>query len=619
MKARFRIYLDDLSSYVYAGTDLYIEFRDCEDIQYSATNVFDNFSIDIQTGIKQVDQWNNTGGGQSYTSNFESLSDNGSYIEFVASLNSFSSFESFVSAGIVEIYPLANETLLYLYTQNSENNALNKSLTLVNIISGKFNHSIGVKSLNIDVVNINMNFNYVYIPSLNRYYYVDSIEIISNDVRRLHLKEDVLMSWKPLIKRQDAFISRCQSLDNRFLLKDDRLPLEDKISHQYFKNLNMGALKNITLDYSNNTWNRFLISTISNIESLTNGETNPPSNSGLPQIATHVSSHDCIRFGSHIIVSRFINGIFNDDAVNSFVNSVLWLPFDPISVFGAINNLPIRAGNKYLNSSGIFVDNSSTQSATYCYGIQQNNDSPYLVIADFTFNQSGGVGVTDSMLMRESYWDIFIPFVGWVNIDFAKVYDKRILIYYSMDLKTGISTAYIYNYTDKIVIYSTTCTLGIQIDLTTTNRLENTRQKQANDLNMLMSTMTSVFSIGLGIATENPIATAGGVLSMGKAITGYVNANNQIYERANTSFGTSDGAIHGPLDICIRRSYHAPLSIDYIVYAHTQGYPANKYDNLSSYTGYVEIGEIHFNPFNEVIYQDEINEIVTLLKDGVIF
>ena len=34
MKAKFRIYFDDLSAYIYSGTDLYIEFRDCEDILY---------------------------------------------------------------------------------------------------------------------------------------------------------------------------------------------------------------------------------------------------------------------------------------------------------------------------------------------------------------------------------------------------------------------------------------------------------------------------------------------------------------------------------------------------------------------------------------------------------
>ena len=92
-----------------------------------------------------------------------------------------------------------------------------------------------------------------------------------------------------------------------------------------------------------------------------------------------------------------------------------------------------------------------------------------------------------------------------------------------------------------------------------------------------------------------------------------------LIERAQMNFGTSNGALYSPLEACVRRSYHKPLAIDYLTYAHTQGYPANKYDSLSLYTGYVEIGEIHFNPFNEVIYQDEITEIVTLLKDGVIF
>lgn len=244
MKARFRIYLDDLSSYVYSGTDLYIEFKDCEDIQYSATSDFDNISIDIQTGIKQIDQWYNAGGGQAYTSNFESLSTNGSYIEFVANLNDFSSFESFVSAGIVEIYPLANETLVYLYTQNSENNALNKDITLVNIINGKFNHSIGVKSLNIDVVNIDMNFNYVYIPSLNRYYYVDSVEIVSNDVRRLMLKEDVLMSWKSLIRQQSAFVDRQENTYDADIV-------DDLVTYSYDKFINTEVITLYTNIYEN--------------------------------------------------------------------------------------------------------------------------------------------------------------------------------------------------------------------------------------------------------------------------------------------------------------------------------------------------------------------------------
>ena len=257
MKARFKIYFDNLSAYVYAGTDLYIEFRDCEDIEHSAVNIFDNMSIDIQSNLKQVDQWFNAGGGQSYTSNFESLSDNGSYIEFVANLNDVSSLNGFVNTGIVKVYPLANETLLYLYTQNSENNALDKSLTLIDIINGKFNHSIGVKSLNIDVVNIPMNFNYVYIPSLNRYYYVDSVEIISNDVRRLMLKEDVLMSWKSLIRQQSAFVDRQENLYDSDIV-------DDLVTYSYDKSIINNVIQLYTDIYENteNTNLNFVIETV---------------------------------------------------------------------------------------------------------------------------------------------------------------------------------------------------------------------------------------------------------------------------------------------------------------------------------------------------------------------
>lgn len=619
MKAKFRIYFDDLSAYIYSGTDLYIEFRDCEDILYSAVNVFDNISIDIQSNLKQVDQWNNSGGGASYTSNFESLSDNGSYIEFVANLNNFSSFESFVSAGIVEIYPLANETLLYLYTQNSENNALNKSLTLVNIINGKFNHSIGVKSLNIDVTNIDMNFNYVYIPSLNRYYYIDSIEIISNDIRRLHLKEDVLMSWNLLIRRQSAFILRRENGSNRSVLKDDRLPLEDKVSFQHFAITN-GSLKNITFDYNpSDSERRYCVISYTSEDTFIGSDLNisAPSNSGLPNIISHLNNKTDISFINKSELDKLTYGLYANAGLTSYIENIMWFPFNVTSVFTTRTN-KIFVGDKVLKNDGTWGSITDTNAL---YTIQsRESSSPYLIIADFTFNQSGGVDVVDSMLMRESYWDIFIPFVGWVNIDFAKVYGKRILIYYTMDLKTGISTAYVYDYTDKKVIYSTTCIIGIKVDFTTSNMYENIKQKQANDLNMLISGLSSALSIGVGVATENPVAIAGGVLSLGKGIASYVNTNNMIVERANISFGTSDGALYSPLAVSVRRSYHAPIFIDTDVYGHMQGYPSNEYVlDFEDVYGYVEVGEIHFNPFNEVIYQDEITEIVTLLKDGVIF
>ena len=60
------------------------------------------------------------------------------------------------------------------------------------------------------------------------------------------------------------------------------------------------------------------------------------------------------------------------------------------------------------------------------------------------------------------------------------------------------------------------------------------------------------------------------------------------------------------------------MTIESTVYGKLQGYPANYYTSLSSITGYTEIGDIQFNASNNDIYNVEIDEIIALLKSGVI-
>ena len=624
MKAKFRLHLDELSAFVYSGIPFYIEFNNVNNYVDLNIQDTDNLSITINQNTKQIDMWYTGGGGETITSNFESISTNGSYIEFDATCNDVLALKKFVDAGIIEFNALPNDTLIYLYKQNNANNVVNKNIILIDIISGQFNHSIAFKTLNVDVVNIPMNFNYVYIPSLNRYYYVDSVEIVSNDIRRLHLREDVLMTWQKLIKQQTALITRKQSGSNSNVLIDDRLPLEDKLSYDYFKSLTMLDGKNITFDYETKG-KRFCSLSFTNASTyiaILNDIQPPVNNSGLPTIQSHMNYQTCMAFFPYITLYELIKGLYADSSKASYIENLMWLPFDPLFVFDTLNEAGsyLYCGDKVLGVDGTWITQSQaiSQGKAVCQ-LSQTMGSPYLVLADFTFNSNGGIDITNSMLMQNSYWEIYIPFVGWVPVTYSKVYNKRIWIYYTIDMKTGISTAYIYNFTDKIVLYSATCTLGVKVDFSTSNQLENTRQKQANDLNMLIGGLSSAISIGVGIASENPVAIAGGVLSFGKQVVSYVNSNNMLIERANTSFGTSDGALYSPLEVCVRRSYHKPISIDNDVYASMQGYPTNTYSDLQIITGYTEIGEIHFDPKIADIYQDEITEIVSLLKDGVIF
>ena len=193
--------------------------------------------------------------------NILGISDNSTYIEFSAVLSSQSNILKLIDADVLS-FP--NQTLLYAYKQNSENDNLTKTLTFVTIVVGEFNHSIGVKNLNIDMQDFANSFNYVFIPSLNRYYYVDSIEIISADITRLHLKEDVLMSWKSLIKQQSAFITRYENSTN-IKIVDERYPLEDKLTTLYITPVqSTSPLTNTTLNFApDNSKFKILVSSIS--------------------------------------------------------------------------------------------------------------------------------------------------------------------------------------------------------------------------------------------------------------------------------------------------------------------------------------------------------------------
>ena len=536
----------------------------------------------------------------------------------------FDEFMFFVINNVI-ILDVDGKTNLILYKQNSENDQLSKTLTYIDMILGKFNHAIGLKNINVDVVNYSLNYNYVFIPKLQRHYYVDSIELITADVTRLHLKEDVLMSWKDLIKSQSAFVTRYQQSNNSTLV-DIRLPLEDKltIGNVTMTDTGTGTLVNCTLDFNNYAGvdypNILIISMSTEVQTYRGSYIHAPSGSGLPDISSHLNQWEFMRFIEMSDLFYLSLAYRSNDAISSFINSVLWLPFNPTTTFGlqSATSTAIYVKDKYINEHGVYVNTTSTDAPMKAYypATEKDGACPYLIIKDFTCS------IGDTFYDREPYsnYEMYIPFVGWVKVESSKIKGKRILVYYSMDIQSGISTAYIYNYTDQYVIWSGTCQLGMKVDLTATNQAENIKQKQSNDLNMVLGLMSSALAIGVGVVTENPVALAGGVLSAGKTIASNVNANNMIFERATTSFGTSDGALHSNKDVKLKRTYHKPLTIDSTTYVGLQGRPYNNYvSNMLLLSGYVEVGDIHFDPKGNDIYQDEIVEIVDLLQKGVIF
>lgn len=537
------------------------------------------------------------------------------------------SFQIAIESGFMKINEADGKTAMILYRLNDEKDKLNKNLILVNLISGNFKAPIGIKNIEIDVINYNIDnsYNYVYIPKLKRYYFITNIQLVNKDYTKLLLQEDVLMSWKSLIKQQNAYVTRYEN-STLLSLVDNRRPLQDIITVVYYTSLSSVtgiSIVNTTLSGNPNTYN-ILVSTIaSNDVQQTKIAVSSPVGSYLPQVNGTIAETEHITF----ITKNQYNLLFYADKMDSetasFVNTILWLPFNPVTPFSLSTMTPIYANDKFLYNDEIpstrWAEIGSHTPDIEGYDCKLGA-SPYLIVAHFTFNTSGGVTLQGNYLDYEPYsnYEIYIPFVGWQSVQLKDVKDGEIIVYYVVDLHSGDATAYIYNCSTRKTIWSGTCKVGLILPVTNTNSLELQKQQQANSTNMILSMLGSAVSIGVGVLAKNPVSIAGGVMGGTKAIAHSVNQNLMMMDKAVTSFGSGDGAIHSPLSVAVRKSYHIALSQTESVYKHLNGLPYNKYESISTLSGYVEIGDIHFDTKGENIYSAEIDEIVALLKGGVI-
>ncbi len=103
-----------------------------------------------------------------------------------------------------------------LYKNTSEENAIEKIITNKKTIEGTLKNTIDVTDFSV-IFNFFEdwnNYNYVYIEKLKRYYFVESKRIINNSFVEYDLIEDVLMSFKDLIREQNILVTESEMAFN---------------------------------------------------------------------------------------------------------------------------------------------------------------------------------------------------------------------------------------------------------------------------------------------------------------------------------------------------------------------------------------------------------------------
>ena len=111
-----------------------------------------------------------------------------------------------------------------LYKNTSDKRNLTKVISEIKSVSATAKGEINIISPTLILEYFSTDFNYCYISDFNRYYFVNSITLLSAHRVQINLTVDVLMSYKEEIKNLTVNVLRYEKSEPTFLT-DNRIPL----------------------------------------------------------------------------------------------------------------------------------------------------------------------------------------------------------------------------------------------------------------------------------------------------------------------------------------------------------------------------------------------------------
>lgn len=194
---------------------------------------------------------------------------------------------------------------------------------------------------------------------------------------------------------------------------------------------------------------------------------------------------------------------------------------------------------------------------------------------------------------------IFLPFIGIVPLNTADVMRSTVSVKYKVDVITGACLAEVSISRDGgggiLYTYGGSAIVTYPVS-------------SGSYVGAVQAALSTAIGIGSAIATGGASLGA----SVGMVLGGLSHAKTQVQHSGQ--FSGSSGAMGGkkPYLIVSRPQTRTPSKI-----SEYMGIPSNAIHKLSSCTGYVKVDEVHV--ISKSAYDNEIQEIESLLKSGVIF
>ena len=133
--------------------------------------------------------------------------------------------------------------IIKLYKTLSEDNKLDKELTLVREININLLIRSNVTSFDFSLSGDMADINYMFIPDFGKYYFLKSPTIERNGYTSYRAEEDVLMTYKDQIRQESGIILRQENEGNLYIT-DNTFPVENR-NKTFFKKFPNGFSETI--------------------------------------------------------------------------------------------------------------------------------------------------------------------------------------------------------------------------------------------------------------------------------------------------------------------------------------------------------------------------------------
>ena len=510
-----------------------------------------------------------------------------------------------------------NAFALTLYKNSAENNRIDKTeyLTSVGEITGYLRNETNIinPSIIIEYDKV-IDFNYVYISTFNRYYFVTNITSVRTNLWRLDMSCDTLMTYKETILNYECYVSRNEN-DYNEDIEDKYLPLEyekevDYILQQDTTGTNTDFFKGFSA----------LITTLAtspevNLESENIEITTPFNDLDGEPAKTNIYEAGSSNFkviqmitdsGAYAsCLNAIANALIEDDNKAGYVQSIIVFPIWNPAMYDQIGYKTMT--DFYYGSEKLPLG------GTYNVVLKGDTIAPIKVAIIYIrpkFN---------NFLDYDPYttYEIWLPFHGWVKLPSEQVVGNYLNVYYVINTSSTKGTIIIRQQSDSAVILQVDCTIGVEIPISTTNGEDIKRRQTSDAINLAVQGVGGVLMGAVGVVTGNPLLAFGGAMMATGAITGGISSSMTNRVEAQGKVSDGNAGLYSDRVVKIRRTSSIVAVDDISKYAKYIGRPLQTNVKLNTLTGYTIVGGVHIENLDTAT-DNEKTDIENQLRKGVI-